>query len=241
MTASQPFSRVLILSFNSLFSFSRASSRWRSSSEVCEVEIPMPARSWRFSSSRSATRRSRSENCAFRRSREFCAAMRLRCARASLRSSGVTSERERLRGGNSSAGDGEGQLEEAVEGPGRCSTTKAASAVRFMVVVDVRDGVEIRGGEKKEEASWSCRVFTRTAGVRGGGRMRSKTLRPRIIHVGTGTCRGHPHLATPAVHEETAMCLPANQGTEVHPGPIASDRTTRVINARRLGRCLSTM
>lgn len=62
-TASQPVSSVLILAFNSSFSFSlalslplsstRCSSEWRSWARL------MPARSCLFSSSRSATRRSR--------------------------------------------------------------------------------------------------------------------------------------------------------------------------------------
>jgi hypothetical protein len=98
ITASQPRSRVLIRSLSSSFSFSLVTSK-----DGCECSeaagSPRPARSCLFSSSSSATRRSRLEKWAFLLSREFWAAMRLRCARASLRSSGVTSERERLRGG----------------------------------------------------------------------------------------------------------------------------------------------
>ena len=86
-----------------------------------------PARSWRFSSSSSATRRSRYENWALRLSREFWAAMRLRCARASLRSSGDASARGRLRdepafetmvvdGGEDGAGEALGDGRERVEG-----------------------------------------------------------------------------------------------------------------------------
>lgn len=60
-----------------------------------------PARSRRFSSSSSATLRSRYVKWALRRSREFCAAMRLRWARASLRSSGDMVERGRFLGGSS--------------------------------------------------------------------------------------------------------------------------------------------
>lgn len=103
-TASQPVSRVLILSFSSSFSLSLAFSLARCSSTLSSSARrrpmrPIPARSCLFSSSSSATRRSRYENWALRRSREFCAAIRLRWARASLRSSGVVSERDRLRGG----------------------------------------------------------------------------------------------------------------------------------------------
>lgn len=110
-TASQPFSRVLILSLNSWFSFSLANSFCRSC-EICscaDTDTPMPDRSCLFSSSSSATRRSRWPNWAFRLSREFWAAIRLRWARASLRSSGVISERERLRGGHSDEEEGEGE------------------------------------------------------------------------------------------------------------------------------------
>ena len=134
MTASHPVSSVLILCRSSSFSRSRALSFSRSSS-FCwwgrdSSVRPMPARSCLFSSSSSWTRCSRYANCAFRRSREFWAAIRLRCARASLRSSGVMSERERLRGGCpaksevwdsgdwGSVGDGEG--------------AKSMSAGRFM-------------------------------------------------------------------------------------------------------------
>lgn len=126
-TASQPRSRVLIRSLSSSFSRSRSRSMAarRSSSElmtgiICGVGIMAvgmlrrgiwragggpcgavgrPARNRRFSSSSSVTRRSSHENWAFRRSRLFCAAILLRCARASLRSSEDISDRERLRGG----------------------------------------------------------------------------------------------------------------------------------------------
>jgi len=87
-TASQPFSKDLIRSLSSSFSFSQAffsstlgTSNWRWGSA--------PARNCLFSSSSSATLRSRYENCALRLSREFCAAIRFRWALASLRSSGA--------------------------------------------------------------------------------------------------------------------------------------------------------
>lgn len=63
-TASQPVSSVLILAFNSSFSrslalsFSRCSFIW-SSSDCLRPMRPLPARSCLFSSSSSATRRSR--------------------------------------------------------------------------------------------------------------------------------------------------------------------------------------
>lgn len=101
-TASQPVSSVLMRALSSSFSFSRARSRScssLSSSDRRRPARPIPARSCLFSSSNSATRPSRKENCALRRSREFWAAMRLRCARASLRSSAVVSPRARFRGG----------------------------------------------------------------------------------------------------------------------------------------------
>lgn len=65
-TASQPFSRVLILSLSSSFSFSLALSFSRSS-DFCASDgwaalEPLPTRSRRFSSSSSATRRSRYVN-----------------------------------------------------------------------------------------------------------------------------------------------------------------------------------
>jgi len=50
-------------------------------------------------------RASRAVNCALRLSRLFWAAMRLRWARASLRSSGVMSDRDRFRGMSSSSLD----------------------------------------------------------------------------------------------------------------------------------------
>ncbi len=106
MTVSHARSSVRMRSLSSVFSrsLSRSRSARRRSSRTfdrasCDAYTGvwagvlgaagtwMPARSRRFSSSSSATRRSRKENCAFRRSREFCAAMRLRCARASLRCS----------------------------------------------------------------------------------------------------------------------------------------------------------
>lgn len=71
-TASQPFSSVLIRSLSSSFSRSLASSDadLRTGVEGMRTgadcgtgrDIPIPARSWRFSSSSSATRRSRKEN-----------------------------------------------------------------------------------------------------------------------------------------------------------------------------------
>lgn len=65
-TASQPFSRVLILSFSSSFSLSLAFSRSRCSDEVSSEcrswARPIPARSCLFSSSSSATLRSRKVN-----------------------------------------------------------------------------------------------------------------------------------------------------------------------------------
>ena len=71
--------------------------------------------------------------------------MRLRCARASFRSSGVTSERERLRGGHSEDGEGagvDGSEEYDEPGvPGSCSTTKAASTERFMLRWQEKIGV----------------------------------------------------------------------------------------------------
>lgn len=66
----------------------------------------MLARRVRFSPSSCAMRSSRATNWALRLSRLFCAAILLRCARASLRSSGVSSVRERLRGGPSLVGCG---------------------------------------------------------------------------------------------------------------------------------------
>jgi len=63
ITASQPFSSDLIFSFNSAFSLSLASSfsrcSWEGSTERESSVRLMPARSLRFSSSRSATRCSR--------------------------------------------------------------------------------------------------------------------------------------------------------------------------------------
>lgn len=129
-TSSYPISSVRMRSRSSKFSRSRCSStrfRWRSCScsmvttsgsemELTEGEVApaigTPARRRLFSSSSSATLSSRRENCAFLRSREFCAAMRLRCARASLRSSGVTAERGRLRGGWSTGASGESARED---------------------------------------------------------------------------------------------------------------------------------
>jgi len=79
-----------------------------SGSEIAEQEedgpTGRPARRRLFSSSSSATLRSRLVKWAFRLSREFCAAMRFLCARASLRSSGDMAERGRLRGGSDMAG-----------------------------------------------------------------------------------------------------------------------------------------
>ena len=159
-TASQPFSNVRILSFSSSFSCSRAlspasCSAWLSmTAGTLPMPVLVPARNCLFSSSSSATRRSRYENCAFRRSREFCAAMRLRCARASLRSSVVISERERLRGGQSEEEDeGAGEGGESMDSgeAGMCSTTKAASTERFMVVLEyVGYALAIRGREEDE-------------------------------------------------------------------------------------------
>lgn len=81
-----------------------------------------PARSRRFSSSSSATRRSSQPNCAFRRSRLFWAAIRFLCARASLRSSEDISDLERFRGGWSGRAevdvDGEGDSQ---DGDGECA------------------------------------------------------------------------------------------------------------------------
>lgn len=75
MTASQPFSSVLIFSLSSAFSLSRANSlsrcSWDGSTDRESSARLIPARSLRFSSSSSATRASRRENCAFRLSREF--------------------------------------------------------------------------------------------------------------------------------------------------------------------------
>jgi len=101
MTASQPFSRVRMRSRSSSFSRSFALSRFCSSAFGSELEgaATRPARSWRFSSSSSLTRRSRKTYWALRRSREFWAAIRLRCARASLRSSEEAAVRWRLRDG----------------------------------------------------------------------------------------------------------------------------------------------
>jgi len=56
-TASQPFSRVLIRSLSS--SFSRSLDSGSGTGTRAGAVIPMPARSWRFSSSSSATLRSR--------------------------------------------------------------------------------------------------------------------------------------------------------------------------------------
>jgi hypothetical protein len=83
-----------------------------------------------FSSSSSATRALSCENWAFRRSREFCAAIRLRWARASLRSSVVMSVRGRLRDG---WGAGESSLSDS-DGVGdgarrRAGSTNAAGMV----------------------------------------------------------------------------------------------------------------
>ena len=85
--------------------------------------------------------------------------MRLRCARASLRSSGVTSERDRLRGGQSEE-EAEGEGEGASEGSGEgiCSTTNAESAERFIVVLaSAREYVSLRGGGQGERKGRSCR------------------------------------------------------------------------------------
>lgn len=76
MTASHPFSRVLMRSLSSAFSLSRAFSR-SCSSMLCltsarwNAERVKPARSCLFSSSSSATRRARRLNSALRLSREF--------------------------------------------------------------------------------------------------------------------------------------------------------------------------
>lgn len=114
----------------------------------------MPARRCLFSSSSSATRRSRCENWAFLLSREFWAAIRLRCARASLRSSGVMSERERLRGGQSEGDEGGEYAESGVAGS--CSTTKAESADRFMVASCEKVDVESTWSREIKERAWSC-------------------------------------------------------------------------------------
>lgn len=53
--------------------------------------------------------------------------MRLRCARASLRSSGEVSERERLRGGSDEEGAGEADDSAGDEG-----SASSVSAARFM-------------------------------------------------------------------------------------------------------------
>jgi hypothetical protein len=149
ITASQPRSRVLMRSRSSSFSFSLAASK-----DGCECSEaagrPRPARNCLFSSSSSATRRSRLEKWAFLLSREFWAAMRLRCARASLRSSGVMSERERLRGGQSEEEEAAG--EDADSGvPGSCWTRNAASADRFTVVMARETMLRVRGKRVKNE------------------------------------------------------------------------------------------
>lgn len=144
MTVSQPRSRDLIRSLSSTFSRSRAFSRsvssCRRSSTSWSDDVFMPPRNWRFSSSSSATRRSSVENCVFRLSREFCAAIRLRCARASLRSSGVISSRGRLRelDGCESMRPGEEKEPESDEGDGGVSRDGSTKMTFFDVVLIVQ-------------------------------------------------------------------------------------------------------
>lgn len=171
MTASQPASRVLTRCRSSSFSLSLALSFSRSSSfcswEWCGGAVrPMPARSCLFSSSSSETRCSRYENCALRRSREFWAAMRLRCARASLRSSGVTSERARLRGGPDSS-----EVWELGDGEGESSSGESAwsmSAARFMTGLWIVASGYVERAEEKETGLVGEADCGRRSGVRGG-------------------------------------------------------------------------
>jgi hypothetical protein len=100
MIASHAFSRVWTRSRNAQFSASRAASA------ACCSGLPafirggwaVPARRALFSASSSLMRASRAVYCAFRLSRLCWAAIRLRWARASFRSSGVMSDRDRFRG-----------------------------------------------------------------------------------------------------------------------------------------------
>ena len=71
--------------------------------------------------------------------------MRLRCARASLRSSGEVSERERLRGG-SVDDEGAGEWEASAGGEGRASSVSAA---RFMAEALYVDVTWRSGGQRK--------------------------------------------------------------------------------------------
>ena len=105
----------------------------------------MPARSCLFSSSSSATLRSRYVKWAFRLSREFWAAIRFLCARASLRSSGVTSERERFRGGPASDVDAGEGASAGGDGSEIDSGENDESAERFMFACEENVNVEIRG------------------------------------------------------------------------------------------------
>lgn len=128
--------------------------------------------------------------------------MRLRCARASLRSSGVTSDRERLRDGSAARsggseycdwGDGAstgGEGREMDEGP--AWEPNAESASRFMLTRSVvKDEQSIRRDtckrEGKTENGWSCRkemnrrkLRGRAQDVRGGREESGKT---RLCHV----------------------------------------------------------
>ena len=100
MIASHAFSRVWTRSRNAQFSASRATSAARCSglSALIRGGWVVPARRALFSASSSFMRASRAENCALRLSRLCWAAIRLRWARASLRSSGVMTVRDRFRG-----------------------------------------------------------------------------------------------------------------------------------------------
>jgi hypothetical protein len=124
MIASHAFSRVWTRSRNAQFSASRAASAARCSglSAFIRGGWVVPARRALFSASSSLMRASRATYCALRLSRLCWAAIRLRWARASLRSSGVMTDRDRFRGAVLSwldvgAGrDFAGGLEVAVDG-----------------------------------------------------------------------------------------------------------------------------
>jgi hypothetical protein len=129
MIASHAFSRVWMRSRNAQFSASRAASVARCSwlPAFTGGGWVVPARRALFSASSSLMRASRATYCALRLSRLCWAAIRLRWARASLRSSGVMPVRDRFRGAAPSWLD---------VGAGR------DFAAGLEVVVDGRDGME---------------------------------------------------------------------------------------------------
>lgn len=75
--------------------------------------------------------------------------MRLRCARASLRSSVVVSERERLRGGSV---DDEGAGEWDDSAGDEASSASSVSAARFMAEALYVDVTWRRDGQRKGES-----------------------------------------------------------------------------------------